>query len=175
MITCGQRAKSNVGYLTCVSHPRHFADLCSKLFCRLFTFENSTKTLFKTSVLKLFLLWQFCFDSKCLFSCVQANWNMSMLQTEDVLKSAQASMEKKSPKAVVFSKLWKLTGSNASVSLLQLWACYCIVTASKPESHEHNKELLDLYPKISTSLQQRFDKYYSWCVNLIQVRLLIVM
>ncbi|XP_075892091.1 delta(3,5)-Delta(2,4)-dienoyl-CoA isomerase, mitochondrial [Nelusetta ayraudi] len=34
-----------------------------------------------------------------------ANWNMSMLQTEDVLKSAQAAMEKKSPKAVVFSKL----------------------------------------------------------------------
>lgn len=42
-----------------------------------------------------------------------------------------------------------------------LWPCYCIVTASKPESHEHNKELLDLYPKISTSLQQRFDKNYS--------------
>lgn len=35
----------------------------------------------------------------------QANWNMSMLQTEDVMKSAQASMEKKSPKTIVFSKL----------------------------------------------------------------------
>lgn len=99
---------------------------------------------------------------------------MSMLQTEDVMKSAQAAMEKKSPKAVVFSKLWKLTGSNASVSLLRCGLA-CIVTASKPESHEYNKELLDLYPKISTSLQQRFDKYYSWCVNLIHVRLLIVM
>uniref|UniRef100_A0A1A7Y020 Delta(3,5)-Delta(2,4)-dienoyl-CoA isomerase, mitochondrial n=1 Tax=Iconisemion striatum TaxID=60296 RepID=A0A1A7Y020_9TELE len=34
-----------------------------------------------------------------------ATWNMSMLQTEDVMKSAQAAMEKKSPKTVVFSKL----------------------------------------------------------------------
>ncbi|XP_076591289.1 delta(3,5)-Delta(2,4)-dienoyl-CoA isomerase, mitochondrial isoform X3 [Chaetodon auriga] len=34
-----------------------------------------------------------------------ATWNMSMLQTHDVMKSAQASMEKKSPKTVVFSKL----------------------------------------------------------------------
>ncbi|XP_061575818.1 delta(3,5)-Delta(2,4)-dienoyl-CoA isomerase, mitochondrial isoform X2 [Cololabis saira] len=34
-----------------------------------------------------------------------ANWNMSMLQTQDVMKSAQASMEKKSPKTVAFSKL----------------------------------------------------------------------
>uniref|UniRef100_A0A3P9MNC3 Enoyl CoA hydratase 1, peroxisomal n=1 Tax=Oryzias latipes TaxID=8090 RepID=A0A3P9MNC3_ORYLA len=34
-----------------------------------------------------------------------ATWNMSMLQTADVMKSAQASMEKKSPKDVVFSKL----------------------------------------------------------------------
>nr|XP_046245965.1 delta(3,5)-Delta(2,4)-dienoyl-CoA isomerase, mitochondrial isoform X2 [Scatophagus argus] len=34
-----------------------------------------------------------------------ATWNMSMLQTQDVMKSAQASMEKKSPKMVVFSKL----------------------------------------------------------------------
>ncbi|XP_033988667.1 delta(3,5)-Delta(2,4)-dienoyl-CoA isomerase, mitochondrial [Trematomus bernacchii] len=34
-----------------------------------------------------------------------ANWNMSMLQTEDVMKSAQASMEKKSPKTIAFSKL----------------------------------------------------------------------
>ncbi|XP_070685494.1 delta(3,5)-Delta(2,4)-dienoyl-CoA isomerase, mitochondrial [Pempheris klunzingeri] len=32
-------------------------------------------------------------------------WNMSMLQTQDVMKSAQASMEKKSPKTIVFSKL----------------------------------------------------------------------
>ncbi|XP_048837953.1 delta(3,5)-Delta(2,4)-dienoyl-CoA isomerase, mitochondrial isoform X2 [Brienomyrus brachyistius] len=34
-----------------------------------------------------------------------ATWNMSMLQTQDVVKSAQASMEKKSPKEVPFSKL----------------------------------------------------------------------
>ncbi|XP_041796553.1 delta(3,5)-Delta(2,4)-dienoyl-CoA isomerase, mitochondrial isoform X2 [Chelmon rostratus] len=34
-----------------------------------------------------------------------ATWNMSMLQTQDVMKSAQASMEKKSPKTAVFSKL----------------------------------------------------------------------
>ncbi|KAM6933978.1 delta(3,5)-Delta(2,4)-dienoyl-CoA isomerase, mitochondrial [Xenentodon cancila] len=34
-----------------------------------------------------------------------ATWNMSMLQTEDVMKSAQASMEKKSPKTMAFSKL----------------------------------------------------------------------
>ncbi|KAM9358666.1 delta(3,5)-Delta(2,4)-dienoyl-CoA isomerase, mitochondrial isoform 1-T1 [Symphorus nematophorus] len=34
-----------------------------------------------------------------------ATWNMSMLQTDDVMKSAQASMEKKSPKTIVFSKL----------------------------------------------------------------------
>ncbi|XP_067102935.1 delta(3,5)-Delta(2,4)-dienoyl-CoA isomerase, mitochondrial [Osmerus mordax] len=34
-----------------------------------------------------------------------ATWNMSMLQTQDVMKSAQASMEKKSPKEVAFSKL----------------------------------------------------------------------
>lgn len=34
-----------------------------------------------------------------------ATWNMSMLQTQDVMKSAQAAMEKKSPKTVVFSKL----------------------------------------------------------------------
>ncbi|KAE8294920.1 Delta(3,5)-Delta(2,4)-dienoyl-CoA isomerase, mitochondrial [Larimichthys crocea] len=33
-----------------------------------------------------------------------ATWNMSMLQTQDVMKSAQAAMEKKSPKSVVFSK-----------------------------------------------------------------------
>ena len=30
---------------------------------------------------------------------------MSMLQTEDLIKSAQASMEKKSPKTMTFSKL----------------------------------------------------------------------
>lgn len=35
----------------------------------------------------------------------QATWNMAMLQTEDILKSVQAAMEKKSPKDVVFSKL----------------------------------------------------------------------
>ncbi|GAA6223574.1 delta(3,5)-Delta(2,4)-dienoyl-CoA isomerase, mitochondrial [Lates japonicus] len=34
-----------------------------------------------------------------------ATWNMSMLQTQDVMKSAQAAMEKKSPKTVAFSKL----------------------------------------------------------------------
>ncbi|XP_028320934.1 delta(3,5)-Delta(2,4)-dienoyl-CoA isomerase, mitochondrial isoform X1 [Gouania willdenowi] len=34
-----------------------------------------------------------------------ALWNMSMLQTNDVMKSAQASMEKKSPKTIEFSKL----------------------------------------------------------------------
>ncbi|KAM6987953.1 delta(3,5)-Delta(2,4)-dienoyl-CoA isomerase, mitochondrial [Tautogolabrus adspersus] len=34
-----------------------------------------------------------------------ASWNMSMLQTQDVMKSAQASMEKKSPKTIEFSKL----------------------------------------------------------------------
>ncbi|KYO48945.1 delta(3,5)-Delta(2,4)-dienoyl-CoA isomerase, mitochondrial [Alligator mississippiensis] len=34
-----------------------------------------------------------------------ATWNMAMLQTEDILKSVQAAMEKKSPKDVVFSKL----------------------------------------------------------------------
>lgn len=36
---------------------------------------------------------------------LQAAWNMSMLQTEDILKSAQAAMEKKTPKQVVYSKL----------------------------------------------------------------------
>lgn len=35
----------------------------------------------------------------------QASWNMSMLQTEDVITSAQAAMEKKSPKTLAFSKL----------------------------------------------------------------------
>nr|XP_029536585.1 delta(3,5)-Delta(2,4)-dienoyl-CoA isomerase, mitochondrial-like [Oncorhynchus nerka] len=34
-----------------------------------------------------------------------ATWNMSMLQTEDVMKSAVASMEKKSPKTITFSRL----------------------------------------------------------------------
>ncbi|XP_054884337.1 delta(3,5)-Delta(2,4)-dienoyl-CoA isomerase, mitochondrial [Poeciliopsis prolifica] len=34
-----------------------------------------------------------------------ATWNMSMLQTQDVMKSAQAAMEKKSPKETLFSKL----------------------------------------------------------------------
>uniref|UniRef100_A0A8B9JJM1 Delta(3,5)-Delta(2,4)-dienoyl-CoA isomerase, mitochondrial n=1 Tax=Astyanax mexicanus TaxID=7994 RepID=A0A8B9JJM1_ASTMX len=34
-----------------------------------------------------------------------ATWNMSMLQTQDLMKSAQAAMEKKTPKDVVFSKL----------------------------------------------------------------------
>lgn len=36
---------------------------------------------------------------------VQATWNMSMLQTQDLMKSAQASLERKSPKEVHFSKL----------------------------------------------------------------------
>lgn len=34
-----------------------------------------------------------------------ATWNMSMLQTHDLMKSAQAAMEKKTPKDIVFSKL----------------------------------------------------------------------
>uniref|UniRef100_A0A8C7HG57 Enoyl CoA hydratase 1, peroxisomal n=1 Tax=Oncorhynchus kisutch TaxID=8019 RepID=A0A8C7HG57_ONCKI len=34
-----------------------------------------------------------------------ATWNMSMLQTEDVMKSAVASVEKKSPKTITFSRL----------------------------------------------------------------------
>ncbi|XP_062408603.1 delta(3,5)-Delta(2,4)-dienoyl-CoA isomerase, mitochondrial [Sardina pilchardus] len=34
-----------------------------------------------------------------------ATWNMGMLQTQDVMKSAQAAMEKKSLKEVAFSKL----------------------------------------------------------------------
>ncbi|XP_038641949.1 delta(3,5)-Delta(2,4)-dienoyl-CoA isomerase, mitochondrial isoform X3 [Scyliorhinus canicula] len=34
-----------------------------------------------------------------------ATWNMSMLQTDDLVKSAQAAMEKKSPKDVSYSKL----------------------------------------------------------------------
>ncbi|XP_043536905.1 delta(3,5)-Delta(2,4)-dienoyl-CoA isomerase, mitochondrial [Chiloscyllium plagiosum] len=34
-----------------------------------------------------------------------ATWNMSMLQTDDLIKSAQAAMEKKSPKDVPYSKL----------------------------------------------------------------------
>ncbi|XP_045929290.1 delta(3,5)-Delta(2,4)-dienoyl-CoA isomerase, mitochondrial [Micropterus dolomieu] len=34
-----------------------------------------------------------------------ATWNMSMLQTQDLMKSAQAAMEKKSPKTIAFSKL----------------------------------------------------------------------
>ncbi|CAJ0929854.1 unnamed protein product [Ranitomeya imitator] len=34
-----------------------------------------------------------------------ATWNMSMLQTEDIMTSAQAAMQKKTPKDVTFSKL----------------------------------------------------------------------
>ncbi|XP_056612533.1 delta(3,5)-Delta(2,4)-dienoyl-CoA isomerase, mitochondrial-like [Triplophysa dalaica] len=34
-----------------------------------------------------------------------ATWNMSMLQTHDLMKSAQTAMEKKSPKDIIFSKL----------------------------------------------------------------------
>ncbi|XP_004690656.1 PREDICTED: delta(3,5)-Delta(2,4)-dienoyl-CoA isomerase, mitochondrial [Condylura cristata] len=33
------------------------------------------------------------------------SWNMSMLQTDDIVKSVQAAMEKKDPKSVPFSKL----------------------------------------------------------------------
>lgn len=36
---------------------------------------------------------------------LQATWNMNMLQTQDLMKSAQAALEKKSPKDVPFSKL----------------------------------------------------------------------
>lgn len=36
---------------------------------------------------------------------VQATWNMSMLQTQDIIKSVQAAMEKKDMKSVSFSKL----------------------------------------------------------------------
>lgn len=36
---------------------------------------------------------------------VQASWNMSMLQTQDIPKSVQAMMEKKDLKSVTFSKL----------------------------------------------------------------------
>ncbi|XP_005086259.1 delta(3,5)-Delta(2,4)-dienoyl-CoA isomerase, mitochondrial [Mesocricetus auratus] len=34
-----------------------------------------------------------------------ATWNMSMLQTQDIIKSVQAAMEKRDPKSVTFSKL----------------------------------------------------------------------
>ncbi|KAH0631549.1 hypothetical protein JD844_005922 [Phrynosoma platyrhinos] len=34
-----------------------------------------------------------------------AAWNMSMLQTEDIIKSAQASLEKKTPKQITYAKL----------------------------------------------------------------------
>ncbi|XP_069602660.1 delta(3,5)-Delta(2,4)-dienoyl-CoA isomerase, mitochondrial-like isoform X1 [Ranitomeya imitator] len=34
-----------------------------------------------------------------------ATWNMSMLQTEDIMTSAQAALQKKTPKDVTFSKL----------------------------------------------------------------------
>uniref|UniRef100_A0A8C2VVV2 Delta(3,5)-Delta(2,4)-dienoyl-CoA isomerase, mitochondrial n=1 Tax=Chinchilla lanigera TaxID=34839 RepID=A0A8C2VVV2_CHILA len=34
-----------------------------------------------------------------------ASWNMSMLQTQDIIKSVQAAMEKKDLKSVTFSKL----------------------------------------------------------------------
>ncbi|KAM9590849.1 delta(3,5)-Delta(2,4)-dienoyl-CoA isomerase, mitochondrial-like [Morphnus guianensis] len=37
--------------------------------------------------------------------CYVATWNMSMLQTEDILKSVQVAMEKKGPEDVPFSKL----------------------------------------------------------------------
>ncbi|XP_050166016.1 LOW QUALITY PROTEIN: delta(3,5)-Delta(2,4)-dienoyl-CoA isomerase, mitochondrial-like, partial [Myiozetetes cayanensis] len=34
-----------------------------------------------------------------------ATWNMAMLQTEDILKSVQAALEKKGPEEVPFAKL----------------------------------------------------------------------
>ncbi|KAM6033196.1 delta(3,5)-Delta(2,4)-dienoyl-CoA isomerase, mitochondrial isoform 2-T2 [Chlamydotis macqueenii] len=37
--------------------------------------------------------------------CYVATWNMSMLQTEDILKSVQAAAEKKGPEDIPFSKL----------------------------------------------------------------------
>lgn len=46
-----------------------------------------------------------CVSPDSVWSVFQAAWNMSMLQTEDILKSVQAAMEKKSPKQVVYSKL----------------------------------------------------------------------
>lgn len=36
---------------------------------------------------------------------IQATWNMSMLQTQDIVKSVQATLEKKDLKSVNFSKL----------------------------------------------------------------------
>lgn len=36
---------------------------------------------------------------------IQATWNMSMLQTQDIIKSVQAAMEKKDTKSITFSKL----------------------------------------------------------------------
>ncbi|KAM9225755.1 delta(3,5)-Delta(2,4)-dienoyl-CoA isomerase, mitochondrial-like isoform 2-T4 [Dugong dugon] len=36
---------------------------------------------------------------------LQRNWNMSMLQTDDIMKSVQAAMEKKELKSVTFSRL----------------------------------------------------------------------
>lgn len=36
---------------------------------------------------------------------IQATWNMSMLQTQDIVKSVQAAMEKQELKDVTFSKL----------------------------------------------------------------------
>lgn len=36
---------------------------------------------------------------------IQATWNMSMLQTQDIIKSVQAAMEKRDTKSITFSKL----------------------------------------------------------------------
>lgn len=36
---------------------------------------------------------------------IQSSWNMAMLQTNDIVKSVQATMEKKDLKSVTFSKL----------------------------------------------------------------------
>lgn len=36
---------------------------------------------------------------------IQATWNMSMLQTQDIVKSVQAAVEKQELKNVTFSKL----------------------------------------------------------------------
>uniref|UniRef100_A0A3Q1GHM0 Enoyl CoA hydratase 1, peroxisomal n=1 Tax=Acanthochromis polyacanthus TaxID=80966 RepID=A0A3Q1GHM0_9TELE len=49
--------------------------------------------------------WQRNVTTKHRVDLLQAVWNMSMLQSQDVMKSAMAAMEKKSPKEVVFSKL----------------------------------------------------------------------
>ncbi len=41
---------------------------------------------------------------------------MSMLQTPDLMKSAQAAMEKKNLKEVTFSKLWESTHPHLQIT-----------------------------------------------------------